>query len=109
MSKLKLLDDCDVIFIDTLGMSPNDLKKIVEVKNHLQSIEENINTYLVFSLSTDKDTLMYTIDKYKSMKYDAFIMTKLDEVSNTSNLWYFWSTALIQFSFFAMVKMFLMI
>lgn len=89
MSKLKLLNDCDVIFIDTLGMSPKDLKKIMEVKNHLQSIEEKINTYLVFSLSTDKDTLMYIIDKYKSMKYDAFIMTKLDEVSNTSNLWYF--------------------
>lgn len=89
LAKLKLLDDCDVIFIDTLGMSPKDLKKIMEVKRHLQEIKESINTYLVFSLSTDKENLMYIIDKYKSMKYDAFIMTKLDEISNTSNLWHF--------------------
>lgn len=86
--KLDLLRGCDVIFVDTLGTSPKDIKKMEEVKNHLQAIEAKVNTYLVFSLSTEKDTMIHILERYKSMKYDALIVTKLDEVSNLSNLWY---------------------
>lgn len=87
--KLNLLRDCDIILIDTLGSSPKDLQKINEVKRHIQSIEYQISTYLVFSLSTDKDTMMSILEKYKPLQYEALIITKLDEVSNISNMWYF--------------------
>lgn len=89
IGKLELLKDCDIILIDTLGTSPKDLVKIEEIKKHLQTIDEQINTYLVFSISTDKDTMMSILERYKPLKYDALIITKLDEVSNISNLWYF--------------------
>jgi flagellar biosynthesis protein FlhF len=89
LAKLELLKDCDIILIDTLGTSPKDMGKIEEIKKHLETINGQINTYLVFSISTDKDTMMSILDKYKSLEYDALIITKLDEVSNISNLWYF--------------------
>lgn len=85
-AKLKLLSDCDIILIDTLGTSHKDLKKIEEIKSHLQKINDKINTYLVLSLSTDKDTIISILDKYKVLKYNALIITKLDEASNMSNL-----------------------
>lgn len=89
LEKVRLLSDCDIILIDTLGTSPKDFNKIKEIKTHLQPIGGNINTYLVFSISTDKDTIMAILQKFKDLDYDALIITKLDEVSNMSNLWYF--------------------
>jgi len=89
LEKVRLLSHCDIILIDTLGTSPKDLQKLEEIKKLLKSIEKELNTYLVMSISTDKDTILSILEKYKSLKYDALIITKLDEVSNISNLWYF--------------------
>jgi flagellar biosynthesis protein FlhF len=86
--KLKLLSECDIILIDTLGTSHKDFRKIDEIKRHMQNINVKFNTYLVLSLSTDRDTIVSILDKYKELKYSALIITKLDEVSNMSNLWY---------------------
>lgn len=88
VDKVEKLSDCDLILIDTLGTSPKDMKKIEEIKENLSAIEEEINTYLVLSLSTDKDTMISILDIYKHLDYDALIITKIDEVSNASNLWY---------------------
>ena len=86
--KVKKLSNCDIILIDTLGTSPKDIAKIEDIKGNLNAIDEEINTYLVLSLSTDRDTIVSILEKYKSLDYNAFIITKIDEVSNTSNLWY---------------------
>lgn len=89
LEKVRLLSNCDIILIDTLGTSPKDLEKLGEIKRHLKTIERELNTYLVMSLSTDKDTILSILEKYKFLQYDALIITKIDEVSNISNLWYF--------------------
>ena len=86
--KINKLHECDIILIDTLGTSPKDLGKIEEIKALIQTIEEKINTYLVFSISTDKDTIVSILERYLELKYNALIITKLDEVSNISNLLY---------------------
>lgn len=88
VEKVNKLHECDVILIDTLGTSPKDLAKIAEIKELLEGIEEEINTYLVFSISTDRDTIISILDRYKELDYDALIITKLDEVSSVSNLLY---------------------
>lgn len=87
-AKVEELNNCDLLLIDTLGTSPKDMKKIEEIRENLNAINEEIHTYLVLSLSTDKDTITSILDKYKSLNYDALIITKIDEVSSISNLWY---------------------
>lgn len=86
--KINELNDCDIILVDTLGTSFKDINKLNEIKRYLSSIDEKINTYLVLSVSTDKDTMVTILEKYRELKYDAIIITKLDEVSNISNLWF---------------------
>lgn len=86
--KLENLKDCDMVLIDTLGTSPRDMQKLVEIKKNLNSINEPATTYLVASMSTDKDILDSILERYKMLRYDAMVLTKVDEAENTSNLWH---------------------
>ena len=86
--KVKSLMHCDRILIDTLGTSPKDLEKLTEIKNSLQAAEQDINTYLVVSMATDRDTMDAIFRRYEMLKYQALLITKLDEVENTKNLWH---------------------
>jgi flagellar biosynthesis protein FlhF len=86
--KINKLSHCDIILVDTLGTSPKDIKKIEEIKNNLRAIHGDMNTYLVISMSTDRETMASILARYSQLKYDALILTKIDEVSNISNLWF---------------------
>lgn len=85
--KIDKLSYCDIILIDTLGTSPKNQDKLDDINEYIQAIDKNINTYLVLSISTDSDTTLSILDKYKQLDYDALILTKLDEVSNLTNFW----------------------
>ena len=86
--KVESLMDCDRILIDTLGTSPKDLEKLTEIKKSLQGAKHDINTYLVISMATDRDTLDSIFQRYEMLGYKALLITKLDEVENTKNLWH---------------------
>ncbi|MDY0235486.1 MAG: hypothetical protein RBR71_05630 [Gudongella sp.] len=88
LEKIETMQDCETILIDTLGTSPKDMKKLVEIKKHLNAINKKVNTYLVLSISTDKDTINSILESYKMLHYDALIITKLDEIATTKNLWH---------------------
>lgn len=85
--KINKLSFCDIILIDTLGTSPKNQEKIDDIKDYIQAIDDNINTYLVLSISTDRETTLSILDRYSHLNYDALILTKLDEVNNLSNFW----------------------
>lgn len=86
--KLESLKDCDMVLIDTLGTSPRDMQKLVEIKKNLNAINEPSTTYLVASMSTDRDILDSILERYKMLRYDAMVLTKVDEAENTRNLWH---------------------
>lgn len=88
LEKIESMPECETILIDTLGTSPNDMKKLVEIKKHLNAIKKEVNTYLVLSISTDQDTINSILQSYKMLQYDALIITKLDEMATTKNLWH---------------------
>ena len=88
VEKIESMSECETILIDTLGTSPKDMKKLVEIKKHLNAINTKVNTYLVLSISTDKDTMDSILQSYKMLQYDALIITKLDEIATTKNLWH---------------------
>ena len=49
---------------------------------------EGISTYLVLSLSIDRDSIDSILERYRLLKYDGMVITKVDEVENTRNLWH---------------------
>lgn len=85
--KLNKLSDCDIILVDTLGTSPKNQEKLGDIKEYLDAIDGNINKYLVLSVSTDKDTILSILERYKLLKYDGLILTKFDEVTALTNFW----------------------
>jgi len=86
--KLKKLKDCDLILIDTLGMSPNDEKKLSEVSKFIGKCGFDYKTFLVISITTDKLAIDNILNRYSALNYDSIIITKIDEVLDLSNLWY---------------------
>lgn len=85
--KISKLSFCDIILIDTLGTSPKNQDKLDDIKEYIQAIDEKTSTYLVLSISTDRETILSILNRYKQLNYDALILTKLDEVDNLTNFW----------------------
>ncbi len=86
--KLKSMTDCDIILIDTLGMSPNDDKKLSEVSKFIDKCYLDYKTFLVISMTTDKKAIDNILERYILLNYDSIILTKIDEALDLSNLWY---------------------
>jgi flagellar biosynthesis protein FlhF len=85
--KLYKLRKCDIILIDTLGASPKNEDRIEDIKQYLDEIEEEKNTYLSISMSADVDTNNLIMETYKALDYNSLILTKFDEVRNFNNFW----------------------
>lgn len=87
-AKIEKLMHCDIILIDTLGTSPKNNSMIDDISSYFKDVNVDVNKYLVLSISSDKDTSLSILERYKRLNYDALILTKLDEVENLSNMWY---------------------
>jgi flagellar biosynthesis protein FlhF len=86
-AKLSKLKNCDILLIDTVGASPKNEDRIEDVKLYLEEIEEEKNTYLTMSMSSDVDTNNSILEAYRALDYDSIILTKFDEVKNFNNFW----------------------
>lgn len=86
-AKLHQLRHCDIIFVDTVGASPKNEERIEEIQTYIDAIEEEKNTYLTLSMSSDVDTNASVLRSYKMLSYNAIILTKFDEVLNYNNFW----------------------
>lgn len=87
LQKINKLRYCDIILIDTLGTSPKNQEKLEDIKKYLDAIDLKTNNYLVLSVSTDRDTILSVLDRYKLLNYDGLVLTKFDEVSVLTNFW----------------------
>ncbi|MCU9612086.1 flagellar biosynthesis protein FlhF [Caldibacillus lycopersici] len=75
-----LFSHYDLVFIDTAGRNFLNEQYVKELQNTID-YEDNMETYLVFSL-TGKETDMDDIySQFSSIPIDKFIFTKLDETS----------------------------
>jgi len=86
-AKLHHLRHCDIIFVDTVGASPKNEARIEEIQTYIDAIEEEKNTYLTISMSSDVDTNTSVMKTYRMLDYNAIILTKFDEVLNYNNFW----------------------
>ena len=82
---IKKHDDCDRIFIDTAGKSPNNNQDIVELRN-LTGINEEIHPFLVLSATTQYQGLVNTEKRFSTLPFKSYIFTKLDETRDVSTM-----------------------
>ena len=77
--------NCDRIFIDTAGRSPNQDQDIHELKK-LFAIPEEIHPYLILSATSGYKTLVHTDKRFGSLPVQSYIFTKLDEAKDSSSM-----------------------
>lgn len=75
--------DCDRIFIDTAGRSPNQNGDINELKR-LFNINEDIHPFLVLNAGTQYRNMINAERRFGELSFRSVIFTKLDESEDQS-------------------------
>jgi len=75
--------DCERVFIDTAGRSPNKNGDIAELKK-LMNIDEEIHPFLVLSATTQYRNMINAEKRFDELSFKSVIFTKLDESEDQS-------------------------
>lgn len=85
--RLDKLMDCELIFVDTTGRSPNDKKGMLIMEKHLSGIPpEEKEVYLILSATTKTPDLYLAYEKYSIFEPVKLIFSKIDETLSLGNL-----------------------
>ena len=85
LKKINNLKDNDLILIDTAGINPGNMKKMVALKEMLR-IAKVDNIYLSLSLTSKESYLKTIIKQFMMIPFDSIIYTKLDEVEEYGDI-----------------------
>ena len=75
---LERFSSCDLVLIDTAGISPRDDKGLVELAQLTQNIPD-LKRMLLLSATTNSRDLMDWVPLYDKVGFDSLLFTKLDE------------------------------
>lgn len=78
--------NCDAIFIDTSGFSPNDVNHIAQMKMLIDIPGINPDIYLAVTASTKARDLQNIMQNYELFGYKSVIVTKCDESEQFGNV-----------------------
>ena len=84
--KLMLFQDSDVILIDAIGKSPNDSRKLAEMKEMLDAAGGEADVYLAVSATTKASDLEEIMRQFEPFRYRSIVLTKLDETVKIGNI-----------------------
>lgn len=82
---IQKLDHMDLIFIDTAGRNYKETKYVEDLKSLIQ-FSEQIESYLVLSLTSKQKDLESIIEQFKNLQIEKFIFTKLDETNSIGTM-----------------------
>ncbi len=77
--------DKDVIFIDTVGRSPNNSEHIAEIKSFIESIPSD-EVHLIISASTSFSNMKEVVRKFGEIMPNRLVISKVDEAVNYGNI-----------------------
>ncbi|GAB4337261.1 MAG: flagellar biosynthesis protein FlhF [Calditrichia bacterium] len=77
--------DYDVVLIDTVGRSQKNEQHLRELNQFIEMANPD-EVHLVLSMTTGLKNLLDIVRRFKLMRPNRFIFTKLDETSNTGNI-----------------------
>ena len=78
MPALHRLKDCDVVFIDTAGRSPNDTEQIRVLQGLLEAAEPT-SVQLVVSATSSVGHVQAALEQFSPLHPTGLVITKLDE------------------------------
>lgn len=77
--------DRDMIFVDTVGRSPNHQIHMAELRSYIQAIRPT-EVHLTLSATVKFEDLVRIVDRYKELVINRTIFTKLDETVSLNTL-----------------------
>ncbi len=83
---LALYQDADMIFVDTIGKSPRDFRKLGEMNELLSACGGRARVHLAISATTKTADVAEIATQFEPFKYEAVVVTKLDETSRMGNV-----------------------
>lgn len=75
---MKTMEDCDVIFVDTMGRNSKNIMQVSEIRKFVEELHAD-KIHLALSMTTKQKDLKKIIDNYGIIKYNSLILTKIDE------------------------------
>lgn len=84
--QLALYQDTDLVLIDTIGKSPKDYMKLAEMRELLDACGSAAQVYLAVSATTKTADLTEIFQQFQPFKYEALVLTKLDETMHIGSL-----------------------
>lgn len=85
-NKILLYQEADLILIDTMGRSPRDYQNLAQMRELLDACGTDAEIFLTVSSTTKAGDLKEIFEEFSSFKYDAAILTKLDETQKLGNV-----------------------
>lgn len=79
---IEKLGSCDLIVVDTAGRSQNDQCRIEELAEFAAAAQPD-ETHLVLSTTVGENVMRKTADRFRALRPDRCILTKLDEAVTT--------------------------
>ncbi len=83
---LALYQDADIVFVDTIGKSPRDFRKLGEMNELLAACGGRARVHLAISATTKAGDIREILTQFEPFKYEAVVVTKLDETSCVGNV-----------------------
>jgi flagellar biosynthesis protein FlhF len=83
---LALYQEADMIFVDTIGKSPRDFKKLGEMNELLALCGGRARVHLAVSATTKAADVSEILTQFEPFKYEAVVITKLDETMRVGNI-----------------------
>ncbi len=84
--QIALCQDVDLVIIDTIGKSPKDYMKLAEMRELLDACGTSSQVYLAVSATTKTADLLEILQQFEPFKYEALVVTKLDETMHIGSL-----------------------
>ncbi|MFP4113377.1 MAG: flagellar biosynthesis protein FlhF [Spirochaetales bacterium] len=83
---LALYQDADMIFVDTIGKSPRDFRKLGEMNEVLSMCGSRARVHLAISATTKTCDVAEIATQFEPFKYEAVVITKMDETTRAGNI-----------------------
>lgn len=100
--KLQSISENSIVFVDTAGVAPTDISKILETITYLNSIKNiDIDVSLVLPATFKKEDLHYAYNYFSFLNLTSLIITKFDETSSVTGLVDFLRTCPVKLDYFS--------
>lgn len=84
--KLALFEDAKMILVDTTGRNPKDYQNIAAMRELLDACGSSSEFYLAVSATTKASDIREICQEFEPFKYQAVVLTKLDETLRVGNI-----------------------